>query len=108
VDVMRDRNALFRERPDGLIENVYNVKILNKDSAAHAFRISATGLPGLQIDYGNEDVTVAPGDVQSVAVQVRVPRSALRGGADIQFRIVTQDEHALAATGKARFLAPTN
>ncbi len=108
VDVMRDRNALFRERPDGLIENVYNVKILNKDSAAHAFRISATGLPGLQIDYGNEDVSVAPGDVHSVAVQVRVPRSALRGGADIQFRIVTQDEHALAATGKARFLAPTN
>ena len=108
VDVMRDRNALFRERPDGLIENVYNVKILNKDSAAHAFRISATGLSGLQIDYGTQSVPVGPGDVQSVAVQVRVPRSAVRGGADIQFHIVTQDENALAATGKARFLAPTN
>jgi cytochrome c oxidase accessory protein FixG len=108
LDVMRDRNALFRERPDGLIENVYNVKILNKDSAAHDFRISADGLRGLQVDYGAQTVQVAPGDVRSVAVQVRVPRSELKGGADIQFTILTQDERALKAKGKARFLAPTN
>jgi ferredoxin len=37
VDVIRDRNALFRELPGGMIENVYNVKILNKDQAAHEF-----------------------------------------------------------------------
>jgi cytochrome c oxidase accessory protein FixG len=51
IDVIRDRNALYRERPDGRIENVYNVKILNKDRAAHEFRITASGLPGVEIDY---------------------------------------------------------
>ena len=40
IDVIRDRNALYRERPDGRIENVYNVKILNKDREAHEFRIA--------------------------------------------------------------------
>jgi ferredoxin len=31
VDILRDRNALYRERPDGA-SRTYNVKILNKDS----------------------------------------------------------------------------
>jgi cytochrome c oxidase accessory protein FixG len=108
VDVLRDRNALYRERGDGLIENVYNVKILNKDSAAHDFVIEATGLPGLQIDYGVATVPVGPGEVRSVPVRIRVPRSELRGGSDIQVTIRTDGEHALEASGKARFLAPTN
>jgi cytochrome c oxidase accessory protein FixG len=108
VDVIRDRNALFRERPDGMIENVYNVKILNKDAAEHEFTISAAGLPGLQIDYGRPTVDVGPGQVQSVPVRIRVPRSELKGGADISVTIRTADPQALEATGKARFLAPTN
>ncbi|HWJ07048.1 MAG TPA: cytochrome c oxidase accessory protein CcoG [Steroidobacteraceae bacterium] len=108
VDVIRDRNALFRERPDGTIENVYNVKILNKDGEPHAFVITATGLPGLQLDYGTRAVDVAPGEVRSVPVRIRVPRHELRGGADITVSIHTEGARALEATGKARFLAPTN
>jgi cytochrome c oxidase accessory protein FixG len=108
VDVIRDRNALYRERADGLIENVYNVKIVNKDGVAHAFVISAAGLPGLQVDYGSDTVTVAPGEVQSVAVRLRVPREELRGGADVQVTVRTDGERPLEASGKARFLAPTS
>jgi cytochrome c oxidase accessory protein FixG len=108
IDVLRDRNALFRERADGLIENVYNVKILNKDGELHAFEITAAGLEGLQVDYGSATVDVRPGEVRSVPVRLRVPRGELRGGTDIQLTIRTTDAHALEATGKARFLAPTD
>jgi cytochrome c oxidase accessory protein FixG len=108
IDVLRDRNALYRERADGLIENVYNVKILNKDGEGHAFTITATGVEGLQVDYGWETVTVGPGEVRSVPVRVRVPRGELRGGTDIQVTIRTEGTRVLQATGKARFLAPTN
>jgi cytochrome c oxidase accessory protein FixG len=111
VDVLRDRNALFRERPDGLIENVYNVKILNKDDEQHEFEIAAAGLRGLQVDYGHEDqIEVGPGEIKSVPVRIRVPREELRGGADIYVTIRTEGAHdrPLEATGKARFLAPTN
>ena len=94
VDVIRDRNALFRELPGGLIENVYNVKILNKDAAEHEFSITADGLPGLQVDYGADDVEVGPGDVQSVAVRLRVPRGELQGRRGHPFH----DPHA----GRAR------
>jgi len=71
--------------------------------------ITATGLPGIQIDYGDDEVEVEPGAVQSVAVRLRVPRAELKGGADITFTIRTEDDkRPLQATGKARFLAPTN
>jgi cytochrome c oxidase accessory protein FixG len=107
MDVIRDRNALYRERPDGLVENVYNVKILNKDDAAHEFRITAAGLPDLEIDYAGPTVLVGPGQVQSVPVRVRVPRGGISGGVDVLFGIETVDRPDLRAEGKARFLAPT-
>jgi cytochrome c oxidase accessory protein FixG len=108
VDVLRDRNALFRERPDGLIENVYNVKILNKDREAHEFRISGTGLPGLEVDYAGPTVWVAPGAVQGVPVRLRVPRGSLQGGADLEIAIEAVNRPDLSARGKARFIAPTD
>jgi cytochrome c oxidase accessory protein FixG len=108
VDVIRDRNALFRERPDGRIENVYNVKILNKDREGHEFRITGSGLPGLEVDYAGPTVWVAPGTVQGVPVRIRVPVGELRGGADLEISIEAAGRPDLAARGKARFIAPSD
>ncbi|HEX7373454.1 MAG TPA: FixG Ig-like domain-containing protein, partial [Steroidobacteraceae bacterium] len=100
--------ALYREREDGLIENVYNVKILNKDDAAHEFRILGSGLPGLVVDYAGPTVWVGPGAVQGVPVRIRVPRAALAGGADIMVMIEATDRPDLKSSGKARFIAPSD
>jgi len=108
VDVIRDRNALFRERPDDTIENVYNVKILNKDREAHEFRITGSGLPGLVVDYAGPTVYVGAGAVQSVPVRIRIPEDSLEGGADIQLAIEATGRPDLKASGKARFIAPTD
>jgi polyferredoxin len=108
VDVIRDRNALFRERPDGRIENVYNVKILNKDREGHEFRITASGIEGLEIDYAGPTVRVGAGAVQSVPLRIRVPRASAKGGADIVFGIEVVDRPDLTASGKARFIAPSD
>jgi cytochrome c oxidase accessory protein FixG len=106
VDVIRDRNALYRERPDGRVENVYNVKILNKDHVAHDFTIKGSGLPDLEVHHAGPTVRVAPGAVHSVPVKVRVPRDAVHGGADLVFTIEAVDQPGLASSGKARFIAP--
>ena len=31
LDVIRDRNTLYRESPDNMIENIYTLKIINQD-----------------------------------------------------------------------------
>jgi len=108
VDILRDRNALYRERPDGRVENVYNVKILNKDSQEHEFTISVSGLPGAEIDYAGPTVWAGPGQVQGVPVRIRVPRDQVAGGADVEVTIQATDRPDLKASGKARFLAPTD
>ena len=73
LDVMRDRNALYRKLPDGMIENVYLLRILNKDTATHRYVLTAAGLPGIEIDTGMTEHMVGPGEVYSVAARVRVP-----------------------------------
>jgi cytochrome c oxidase accessory protein FixG len=108
VDILRDRNALYRERPDGRIENVYNVKILNKDSQDHEFSVTASGVPGIEVDYAGPTVWVGAGQVQGVPVRIRVPRSELKGGADIQVEIAATDKPELRAGGKARFISPSD
>ena len=84
------------------------MKILNKDAAGHDFRISATGLPGIEIDYGGPVVRVGPGAVHSVPVRIRIPEDTLEGGADILVTIEATDQPSLTATGKARFIAPSD
>jgi cytochrome c oxidase accessory protein FixG len=108
MDVIRDRNALYRERPDGRVENVYNVKILNKDRDAHEFRILGSGLEDLEIDYAGPTVWVAAGAVQSVPVRIRVPRGTVQGGTDVELSVAATDRPELTASGKARFIAPTD
>jgi cytochrome c oxidase accessory protein FixG len=108
VDVLRDRNALYRERSDQTIENVYNVKIINKDAAGHYFRIVADGMAELEVDYAGPTVWVEAGEVQGIPVRLRIPRHSLRGGADIRVSVEAVDRAELRASGKARFIAPTN
>jgi cytochrome c oxidase accessory protein FixG len=108
VDVLRDRNALYRQLPDGAIENVYDVKIMNKDAREHEFTIAATGVPGLEVNYGKQAVWVGAGQLTSVPVRIRVPRDSVQGGVTLHVDVQATDDPALRASAKARFLAPTN
>ena len=108
VDVLRDRNALYRELADGAVENVYVVKIMNKDARAHEFTVTATGVPGLSVNYGSQPIWVGAGQLTSVPVRIRVPRDAVKGGVTLHVEIRSVGEPSLGASAKARFLAPTN
>ena len=70
--------------------------------------ISATGLEGVEIDYAGPTVYVGPGAVQSVPVRIRVPRGSVQGGTDVLVSIEAVNRPDLAASGKARFIAPTD
>jgi cytochrome c oxidase accessory protein FixG len=106
LDVMRDRNALYRKLPDGTIENVYLLRILNKDTAPHRYVLAAAGLPGIEIDTGIAEHRVGPGEVYSVAARVRVPAAAAGGSHEIAIEVASSDAPKLTASRVARFLGP--
>jgi cytochrome c oxidase accessory protein FixG len=109
VDVIRDRNAMFRESVDGLIENVYTLKLLNKDDAPHTLSVSVAGLPGATVQTDSEPLAMAPESMRSVAARVLIaPGAAAGAGQDIEFVIRATDDPSLAATRKSRFFAPLN
>ncbi|MEJ1961655.1 MAG: cytochrome c oxidase accessory protein CcoG [Gammaproteobacteria bacterium] len=106
VDVIRDRNALYRLLDDGRVENVYNVKILNKTEHPHRFVIEVTGDGKLSLDPAVARYDVASGEVYSAAVRVRRPAYEPLGPQDVEFFVRAEEDPHLTAKTKARFLAP--
>jgi cytochrome c oxidase accessory protein FixG len=107
VDVIRDRNALYRLLDDGRVENVYSVKILNKTEHAHRFIVTVRGPGELTLEPALAQFDVASGDVFPATVRVRRPAYEPLGAEDIQFEIRAADDPRLHAHTRARFLAPT-
>ena len=108
LDVIRDRNSLYRETGEGLIENVYTLKILNKDNSDHVFEIDIEGLENARLLTDTEEFPVSSGDVASVVVRVLVDPDDLESRASaVNFKLTTTDSEGLSAEAEARFLGPT-
>jgi len=68
VDVVRDRVALSKETDEGMIENVYRLQLINKDSQPHRYTITAHGIEGLQLLTAAREIAAAP--LQTVDIPV--------------------------------------
>jgi cytochrome c oxidase accessory protein FixG len=107
LDVLRDRNALYREASDGRIENVYTLKIINKSEQARELKVEVVGLPGLSVTTAPAVSVVAGGAVASIVARVAIDRDAAPGGGhDVLFKAVRMPDGAVQATRKARFMLP--
>jgi polyferredoxin len=106
VDVLRDRNALYRTNMDGSIENGYTLRLINKSEAAAAYRIRVIEAPGgitLGADPGTIDV--APGEVRSVGVALKAPAGAVTGRVDVTLEVATLDGETTVVE-ETRFFGP--
>ncbi len=105
VDVVRDRGVMARMVSAGRIENVYRLQIMNATETAQRYKISASGLPGMQVT-SEEVIGVESTEARWVPVRVQVPPEAASGGSHpIEFRIQALDSsHQI--TEKSVFLIP--
>ncbi|HEX9583798.1 MAG TPA: cytochrome c oxidase accessory protein CcoG [Gammaproteobacteria bacterium] len=107
LDVIRDRNALYRETAEGLVENVYTLKIINMDDAPHRFRVSARGIDGLELLPRRGPVEVGAGEVGSLVARLPVDPYVLeKASTRVVFSIEAVDDPALSADTEGRFLGP--
>ena len=105
VDVLRDRARLYRETADG-VENVYTLKIMNKDQRAHTYAISVEPAETFVLD-GPAHVDVAAGGIKDVPVRVRRPEGPDQPpSAPVTFSVRTTDGRDVAVREESRFLAP--
>jgi cytochrome c oxidase accessory protein FixG len=106
MDVMRDRNALYRETDDGGVENVYNLRLMNKDQRDHVLTLAVEGIEGARLEGERHEWLVKSGEVYTAAVAVDVPAGAVRGGHDVRFKLTAKDDPSVRVVEKARFIAP--
>lgn len=106
LDIIRDRNVLYRVTDQGLVENVYTLKILNKHTQAHRFRVEVDGLPGIYVN-ADTDREIASGEVADVTTSVQIdPVDLDRPSVKLLFRIVAEDDPTVMSEDEARFLRP--
>lgn len=102
IDVIRDRNQLFRETDDGLIENTFTLKILNKTESSHLYKMSVEGLANYDW-IGPQEVNIKGGEVLTLPISVAVdPVDLSRAMTHINFKVVT-DDGEIEAKQESRF-----
>ncbi len=107
LDIMRDRNALYRESRPGVIENVYTLRIINKDARPHVFDLSVAGLPTVKWEIDADSIDVAPFEIRTIPARVLIDDGAAATGAhDVKFTLTATDDPKLSRTEDARFFAP--
>jgi cytochrome c oxidase accessory protein FixG len=107
LDVIRDRNQLYRETAAGRIENVYELKVLNKSNRDRRLVVRVDGLPGVQVAATPEIAAMGPGEQTTIVARVSVNRgAAAAGGHDIVLSAVATDDGSFRAARKARFMMP--
>ena len=105
LDIIRDRNALYRVLPDGSVENVYSLRILNKDDRPHRYVVETQPAGVFQVDA--ESVEVSAGEVRAVPARLRVAPGDLRDvPRELVIAVRANDDPGLVAGHDTRFFAP--
>jgi cytochrome c oxidase accessory protein FixG len=107
LDVIRDRNTLYREASGDVIENIYTLKVINQHNADREFDIDVSGIEGIALDGVPSPLVVPGGEVLSLPVRVRAHRDNAYGIIDIEFSITAIDDPGVAVREDSRFLGPT-
>ena len=107
VDVIRDRNTLYTTTVDGLIENVYSIKLLNMSQQPRTYEMTVAGLEDIKV-LGDMTVTVPAGEVVTVPVRLQVKPASLGIGRNtIVFSAKAIEDPSVVAESESRFLGPS-
>lgn len=105
-EAIRDRGALFNEVSGNLIQNVYTLKIANKEQVERVYRISVEGLEGLRL-VNEPEVKISAGELLDYPIRLQIDRNNLRqANSAITFTVETVDEPKVSATTESRFMGP--
>jgi cytochrome c oxidase accessory protein FixG len=107
LDVTKDR-GMFRENAQGLIENIYSLKVINKTQQRQDYRLELVDAEGFQLQ-GKTEISLAAGEISDVPVSVALladkPASSSQ---TLRFKVTDVDEPWIYSAADSRFVAPLN
>lgn len=113
IDILRDRNTLFRVVDSNTIENIYRIKVLNKSAVEQRYRIEAIGLNNAQANWHQQQTdqgsaTLPAGAIGDFTVSIRQPLQALSGRSQTIELQVTEmlGENPKSVSKETRFWGP--
>jgi len=105
-DVIRDRGELYTEVQGGLIQNVYTLKITNKDHVDQTYLLTVSGLEGLEL-LSEPRINIAAGDMIDYPVRLQTKRSQMaQSNYPVVFMIQSTDNPSSQAQVESRFIGP--
>ena len=105
MDVIRDRNALYRDVGRQGIENSFSIRIVNKHNEDHVYELHVSGPEGIQLRT-DAVIAIAGESVATMPVSVTVPHEHSYGGNVIYFELNSIDGSDIAIVEESRFRGP--
>ncbi|MEZ9593172.1 cytochrome c oxidase accessory protein CcoG [Shewanella sp. 10N.261.52.F9] len=105
LNVLRDRQTLYRETLDDKIENSFTLKIRNKTQQARLYRIYVSGNNGYRV-MGDVNLKIKPGEQLDYPITVVAePEQLPSGRNEITFTVAEQHNYGQASQ-ESSFFAP--
>jgi len=105
ADLIRDRNALYRELPGGLVENVYTLKITNMDDSPHRYDMTVLNNDAVEVDL-SRPLELQAEEVAGISLRLRIPRSAGQGVQNLLIEFQAADDPSIRREIQAKALLP--
>ncbi len=105
AELIRDRNALYRELPGGQIENVYKLKLINMDDQAHSYRLTVLGNDQVEANTARP-LSLASEEVGVFSLRLSAPATAGQGVLRLDIRFEAEDNPSIQRSASVRMLLP--
>ena len=107
LDVTKDR-GMFRENSQGLIENIYSLKVINKTQQRQDYRLALVDAEDFVLQ-GKTELSLAPGEISDVPVSVALLADTPASSSQtLRFKVTDVDEPWIYSAANSRFVAPMN
>ena len=102
AEVLRDRNALYREATGGRIENGYTLKLVNKTTEPQRYRVTLAAPKGIALRGGALSVDAKAEQVLDLPVTATAP-ATVSGRHEVRFVVVDESGEARAEVESSFF-----
>ncbi|MFD2166164.1 cytochrome c oxidase accessory protein CcoG [Thalassotalea euphylliae] len=87
VNVLRDRQALYRINEQGAVENTYVFKIRNKSNMPASYQVTLLSDADIQFTGNTSDIVVLPGELKTISLTAEYREAPANQRLDLAFDI---------------------